>query len=240
MRVSCPACGADMTLDALLTHDEARRALAQAMQLAPGLGTRLMKYLGLFRPGQRQLTMDRVAALLGELLPMIEAGQADRRGRLWSASREAWCAALDVVIEHRDAGRLVLPLKSHGYLLEVLAGLVEKAEAAAEREHHARLARGERPAREVGRVVTTGLAPALASIGLPKLPERGAPMPEQVRADLERMGLLKKRGGEADAGTAAESAGERGRLPLEATPEPDASEPRPPPRSNPPAGGATP
>jgi hypothetical protein len=188
MRVSCPSCGADMTLDVLLAHDEGRRALAAAMQLSPGLGARLMRYLGLFRPGTRQLTMDRVAALLAELLPMIEAGQVDRRGRLWPVAREARCAALDTVLEHRDAGRLTLPLKSHGYLLEVLAGLADKAEAAAEREHHARLARGERPLREGGGPVRDGVRPLAAA--LPALPERAA-MPPAVREELQALGLLR-------------------------------------------------
>ena len=112
MRVSCPACGMDITLDALLVHDEARRAIALAMNVSPAVARRLMKYLGLFRPPSRQLTMDRLAALLDELLPMIEAGAIERRGRRWIGLRpEDWCAALDVVLEHRDAGRLKLPLK---------------------------------------------------------------------------------------------------------------------------------
>lgn len=199
MRVSCPACGADFTLDALLVHEEVRRALSAAARVEPALARPLFKYLGLFRPPQRQLTMDRVAALLGELVPMIEAGEIERRGRRWKADAAAWAAALETMIAHRDAGALKLPLKSHGYLLEVLAGAADAAEARAERDHHARLARGERPARPQGAAVD-GARP-LADVMPPLAPP--AAMPAGVREQLEAMGMLRRAApaaGEAAAG----------------------------------------
>lgn len=128
MRVSCPACGAELTLDAMLSHEGARQAVAAAMTVSPALADRLMKYLGLFRPARRQLTMDRVAALLNELLPMIQAQKVERAGRSYDTILDTWKQALDQMLRARDAGKLTLPLKSHGYLLEIVCGLCEAFE----------------------------------------------------------------------------------------------------------------
>lgn len=132
MRVSCPACGAELTLDAMLSHEGARQAVAAAMTVSPALADRLMKYLGLFRPAKRQLTMDRVAALLNELLPMIQAQKVERAGRAYDTILDTWKQAFDQILRARDAGKLTLPLKSHGYLLEIVCGLCEAFERAEE------------------------------------------------------------------------------------------------------------
>ena len=67
MRTRCPSCGATLSLDALIAHDGAREALAVALTLPGALGPALLRYLALFRPVNRELTMDRVARLLAEL-----------------------------------------------------------------------------------------------------------------------------------------------------------------------------
>ncbi|WP_290890604.1 hypothetical protein [Arenimonas sp.] len=126
--MSCPACGAELTLDAMLSHDAARRAVAAAMVVSPALADRLMKYLGLFRPAKRQLTMDRVATLLEELLPMLQSQTVSRAGREYSTIPDTWKQALDQMLRARDANKLTLPLKSHGYLLEIVIGLCEAFE----------------------------------------------------------------------------------------------------------------
>ena len=148
MRVTCPACGAELSLDALLTHDEARRAVAAAMQISAPLASRLMKYLALFRPAQRQLTMERVASLLNELLPTICDARAQRGGRVYIVDVETWKQALDTVLAARDAGTLRVPLRSHGYLVEVATAMVEKYEAGEEerRERVKRQAHRDLPA----------------------------------------------------------------------------------------------
>jgi len=115
----------DITRDELV-HEIVARAKAESEALAK----LLVQYVVLFRPATRQLSLDRLAALLGELLPLIEAGRIERGGRIWAAPLDAWKAALEDMIAKRD--KLTLPLKSHGYLLEVIAGQAGKAEAAAE------------------------------------------------------------------------------------------------------------
>ncbi len=135
MKVSCPACGAEMTLDVLMAHEGAREAVLTALSLPAPLGKLLIQYLGMFRPGKRQLSWERVAAVLGELRDPIAAAQIERHGRAWPAPLEYWKAGLEHMVQLRDAGKLSLPLKSHGYLLEVILGFAEKTEAKSE---HAR------------------------------------------------------------------------------------------------------
>lgn len=146
MRLNCPACGATASLDVLIGNDGAREAVMAALQIPAPIGKLLVQYVALFRPAQRQLSFDRVANILGELLPMIEAAKIERNGRTWPAPLDYWKAALEDMLAKRD--KLTLPLKSHGYLLEVISGLANKAEGvqetkAEETKQHQSHARGK-------------------------------------------------------------------------------------------------
>ena len=121
MRTRCPSCGATLSLDALIAHDAAREALAAAFKLSGQLGSALVRYLALFRPETRELTMDRVGRLLGEILPDIQAQRISRDGQVFEAPADAWVWAIEQSLAARDAGRLKTPLKSHGWLYEVIS-----------------------------------------------------------------------------------------------------------------------
>lgn len=127
MIVRCPSCGAENSLDALLDHEAAAQALNAALEFAPG-GRGLVRYLALFRPSRRRLTWPRVAALLGELLPLIKGERIERDGKVYDAPLAAWASAFEKCIQARDAGTLRTPLKSHGYLFEIV--IAEAARAA--------------------------------------------------------------------------------------------------------------
>ena len=150
MKLSCPACGAVASLDVLIGHEGAREAVMAAMAIPAPIGKPLVMYLALFRPPKRSLSFDRVAGLLRELQPMIEAARIERNGRSWSAPQEYWHMALAEMIAKRD--NLTLPLKSHGYLLTIIEGYGNKAEARQEQQGEDRKAGrtpvGARPARE--------------------------------------------------------------------------------------------
>lgn len=128
MKLKCPACGALASLDVLITAEGAREAVLMALQFPAPLGKRLIQYLALFRPATRDLSFDRVASLLNEILPDIQAGKIKRAGREWNLLQDYWLLGIDTVLAARDAGRLTLPLKGHGYLYEVLVGIADKAE----------------------------------------------------------------------------------------------------------------
>ena len=121
MRTRCPSCGATLSLDALVAHDGAREALAAVFKLSGPLGAAVVRYLALFRPETRELTMDRVGRLLGEILPDIQAQRISRDGQVFDAPADAWVWAIEQSLAARDAGRLKTPLKSHGWLYEVIS-----------------------------------------------------------------------------------------------------------------------
>ncbi len=138
MKLSCPACGSLSSLDALLGNEGAREAVMAALAMPAPLGKLMVQYLALFRPAQRQLSFDRVANLLNELLPMIESARIERDGRTWIAPHDYWKQAIEEMLNKRDALRL--PLKNHGYLFAIIAGYGSKAEARKEQQHEDRLA----------------------------------------------------------------------------------------------------
>jgi hypothetical protein len=122
MRTRCPSCGTTLSLDALIAHDGAREALGVAFKLSGPLGNAVVRYIGLFRPETRELTMDRVGKLLGELLPDLQAKRIERNGTTFNAPPECWVWAIEQAIAARDTGRLVTPLKGHGWLYQVITG----------------------------------------------------------------------------------------------------------------------
>lgn len=140
MKVTCPSCHAEMSLEALLESESARRAVARLAEISLPFGALVLRYIALFRPAKRRLSIERMVTLIEELLPDMQRGAIARKGREWEAPTEAWRAAMETVIAARDKGTLSLPLASHGYLYEVLAGLADKQEAREEsaREKQAR------------------------------------------------------------------------------------------------------
>lgn len=120
MRTRCPNCGTTLSLDALIAHDGAREALGVAFKLSGPVGNALIRYLGLFRPESRELTMDRVAKLLAELLPDLQAQRIERGGQVFEAPPACWAWAIEQALAAREAGRLVTPLKGHGWLYQVM------------------------------------------------------------------------------------------------------------------------
>lgn len=120
----CPNCGAANSLDSLVSDAEAAEVLKMLLELDADIGKAAIRYIGLFRPGKSQLSWARTAKLLNELLPMIKAQEAARDGVCFPAPTEAWIHGFNETVNARDQGRLKTPLKSHGYLYEILAGWV--------------------------------------------------------------------------------------------------------------------
>ena len=196
--ITCPACGAEFDLTVAFACEEERRAFARLASVSIPLGTRVLKYIALFTPPKQRLTSAKKLKLLMQLLPDLERKVITHKGRDWTAPLDAWAQAIDQMLAARDAQRLELPMKGHGYLYAVLAGMADKHEAAqeAKREEDARLrprrdtvqVRGQ--ALEIGAalgVVYGGKDPALAAIE--QRNRAAAPMPAAVR---ERLNQIKK------------------------------------------------
>lgn len=122
MNIKCPNCGAVHSLDSLINDAEASAVLRTVLEMDAELGKAAIRYIGLFRPAKSQLSWARTAKLLNELLPMIKAQEVIRDGVSSSAPAEAWIHGFNETVNARDQGRLKTPLKSHGYLYEILAG----------------------------------------------------------------------------------------------------------------------
>ena len=121
MNIKCPNCGAVHSLDTLINDAEASAVLRTVLEIDAELGKAAIRYIGLFRPAKSQLSWARTAKLLSELLPMIKAQEVIRDGVSSSAPAEAWIHGFNETVNARDQGRLKLPLKSHGYLLEIVS-----------------------------------------------------------------------------------------------------------------------
>lgn len=119
MKTRCPCCGAENSLDALVSHEEAREAMLAVMNIGGEMAKLAVQYLGLFRPQQTTLTWSRMAKLLNELLPDIQRGAINRDRVEYPAPAEAWIYGLREVLVRRQT--LKLPLKSHGYLYEIIS-----------------------------------------------------------------------------------------------------------------------
>lgn len=124
-----------MSLDVLLATDGAREAVMAALEVPAPVGRLLIQYIGLFRPSKNQMSFDRVARLLGELLPMLKDNAIERNGVTYPAPLPYWREAIEEMLAKRE--RLTLPLKSHGYLLEIIAGIHAKADSKAEAKREA-------------------------------------------------------------------------------------------------------
>ena len=194
----CPACGAEFDLAVAFSHEVDQRALSRLAAVSIPLGARVLRYVALFTPPKQRLTMAKKLKLILQLLPDLERKAITHKGRDWPAPLEAWAMAFDQMLAARDAQRLELPMKGHGYLYAILAGMADKHEAKAEqdREHQQRTAprrdtvqvRGQ--ALEIGQalqVVHAGKDPALAK--LDQDAAQAVPMPANVR---ERLQELKK------------------------------------------------
>ena len=134
MNFACPCCHAELTLDVLLSTEHARQSVARLVGDRLGFGAVGLRYIALFRPLKRRMSIERMVTLIDELLPDIERGAIARKGRDWPAPREVWRAGMETVLAKRDKEALTLPLASHGLLYEVMCALADKAEALAEKQ----------------------------------------------------------------------------------------------------------
>jgi len=190
MKLACPSCGALMSLDIIVAHDGARDAVQMALNLPAPLGKLIIQYLTLFRPQKRQLTLDRVADILAELLPLILAERISRNGKEHTIAQFVWAAGLkEIMVRHKDKP-LTTPLKNHGYLLEILISQAASAEAKMEAKREEQ--RRQPPAAEQVKR-TGGMKPVGEHIAGMKAALKGQQDPSISFAELTAMAQQKER-----------------------------------------------
>lgn len=143
----------------------ARQAVVKAFELTE-LGGLLIRYVQMFKPAKQALSMTKLAKMLDELVPMVKAGQITRNGTIYSAPQAYWQQGIETMLASRD--KLSLPLKSHGYLLEIISSFANKASANAEKQNE--------QGRKYGEIKVTGnqLHEVMQSVDKRQKPKREA------------------------------------------------------------------
>ena len=179
--LSCPTCGTELDLAVLFAHEQDQRALARLAAVSIPLGGRVLQYLALFTPPKQRLTAAKKIKLILQLLPDLERQAITHKGRDWEAPLAAWAQAIDQMLAARDAQRLELPMKGHGYLFAILAGMADKFEGQAEQQREQQLRTGPRAATVNGPKSVADLVQAPAPAAAPR-PAPAAPAPKPGKA----------------------------------------------------------
>lgn len=191
--LSCPTCGTELDLAVLFAHEQDQRALARLASVSIPLGARVLQYLALFTPPKQRLTSAKKIKLILQLLPDLERQAITHKGRDWEAPLAAWAQAIDQMLAARDAQRLELPMKGHGYLFAILAGMADKHEASAEQQREQQLRTGPRAATTHGPASVAALVqqaqPAAATRPTPAAAQPGTS--PTVRAMREHIAKTK-------------------------------------------------
>lgn len=144
--LKCPRCHTEFPLSEARNDADWRVFVAGLVRLPSVCQVPMLDYMELFKPIKHSsVRSSRMQKLLAELLPMIQAQQINRGGKVYSIPHKSWAGAMNSLSNKRDT--LSLPLKGNGYLLEMLANAAEKHEAKAEAVHieKTRTARPDKP-----------------------------------------------------------------------------------------------
>ncbi len=179
--LSCPVCGAEFDLAVLFKSEESRKTFERLTANCSPLKDRLAQYAALAKPPKHKLGTDKALRIIATLLPDIERGAITRNGRDWPAPLSAWAQAIDQMLERRNAGTLELPMKGHGYLYAILAGMADKFEGQAEQAREQQLRTGPRAATVNGPKSVADLVQAPAPHAAPR-PAPAVPAPSPGKA----------------------------------------------------------
>ena len=190
--LSCPVCGAEFDLAVLFKSEESRKTFERLTASCSPLRDRLAQYAALAKPPKHKLGTDKSLRIIKTMLPDIERGAITWKGRDWAAPLSAWAQAIDQMLAQRDAGRLELPMKGHGYLYAILAGMADRFEGQAEQQREQELRTGPRAATVNGPKSVADLVQAPAPAAAPRpapaapAPAGVSPMVRAMRAEIER------------------------------------------------------
>lgn len=184
--LACPVCGTELDLAVLFAHEGDQRALARMAAVSIPLGARVLQYLALFTPPKQRLTAAKKIKLILQLLPDLERQAITHKGRDWPAPLNAWAQAIDQMLAARDAQRLELPMKGHGYLYAILAGMADKFEGQAEQQREQQLRTGPRAATVAGPASVVDLVNQVAPTAQPR-PAPAAPAPAGMSPTVRAM-----------------------------------------------------
>lgn len=182
----CPVCRNPLSWDVVFAHQGVREAM-MALVNVHAEGRKLLRpmlsYINLFAPGKTAIRYERIASLASELVKMIGPATIERNGRLWPAPSDYWRQGFEEVVNraHSNSG-LRLPLNSHGYLLEVIAGYASKNEAQEETKMEQQRAGHAGTGSHRQQTTTVGLPAAIQAI----TEQPRSVMPDEARQQLNQ------------------------------------------------------
>ena len=98
---TCPICRNQLTWETIFSHEgvrEAMLALVNAHPSASKLLRPLLGYVGMFAPEKTAMRYERIAALLDELVAMIQSAKVKRDGTVYAAPLDYWANAFNEVL----------------------------------------------------------------------------------------------------------------------------------------------
>lgn len=131
--IPCPYCGKSVDIVQGMEALAGQQWTALLQDLPIGVIGALLRYLELFKPPTQQLRWSRRLALTQEIVPLMKDAQIKRNGIVYAAPLPMWEAEMMRLVVNRPES-LVLPLKSNGYLLSIIAGRGERAAAKLEQD----------------------------------------------------------------------------------------------------------
>ncbi len=129
--VNCPHCQRPFDLREAREDAAWREFVAVLVTFPATVQPALLRYLELFRPAkQSQLRSSTLLTLAKELHGPVTTQSMRRNHNTYTVPHGRWAGAMEHLCNTQD--KLTLPLKSNGYLLEVIAGILDKEAAKAE------------------------------------------------------------------------------------------------------------
>lgn len=137
MRLRCPVCHADASIEAWAQSDAAREMMRLIASVDDWLGRPLLAYVGLFRSSARPLAWDRALRIAREALALCADQQT-----LGTALAET----VEAMRAKRQAGD-VRPLENHNYLKKVIESVLMRGGAPSDPCAERSLRRAQAPSR---------------------------------------------------------------------------------------------
>lgn len=132
MRLICPVCGMQASLEVWTGDVEARETLVAVCALPGPVVPYIPAYLAMFRPVGcgRALAWRRAKKIVDELAALMSGGYVQRGGRVARpCPASVWARAFEKITQFPPRQ---LPMTSHGYLTEIAYGMADEADRAAE------------------------------------------------------------------------------------------------------------
>ena len=125
IELNCPYCGHQFDLMQARSDHEWHALVKLVLELPPVVHRAVWSYLTLFSTPPRKLQSAKMLRIIKELAPHIKSATVTRNKTTYAVPPDAWSTVMTSLADNPPKS-LSLPLKTNGYLLEILASQAEK------------------------------------------------------------------------------------------------------------------